>query len=261
MPLPVLRLGPFIKGVADSYNPVSGAQQIARYARNAVYDGLGRLKARMGTAVALTLMDDQGTPAPVTSVVSIVPFTDGALAIGYSVTTQKFYLYWLNDALNNWYNISKVLQNTLAPTPVGVLWTGATAPAPVTIAEGLGIGYIAHSNAGTTFQSMQFDSTQTPAVLSHFQQDLRNHGSPEDTFFRGFVSFKQHLWGWGYGSQLAGDNDRPELLRFSTPFFSTNRPTPMAVLLPGGGNDRRNLMLSTPITTSSTLARGARSRR
>ncbi len=219
MPFPTKRLGPFLGGVTDAANPlVVEGKTVVRYARNAVLDGVGRLIARGGTAVALTLKDDQGAPATVTSVVALVPFGDGALAVGHSTVTSKFYLYWLKDDLTDWYNSSKALQGTTNVAPVAVLWTGAAAPANVMLAEGLNVAYIAHSLASTTFKTQQFDTTVSPAVLSAFQANLRGAGA-EDTYFRGVVSFQQHLWGWGYGSQAAGDNSRPELARFSTPFF------------------------------------------
>ncbi|HYL22501.1 MAG TPA: hypothetical protein VEU74_12120 [Gemmatimonadales bacterium] len=231
MPLPTKNLGPFLGGVVDTANPLIvegagrgsypglGGKPVVRRARNCVLDGLGRLIARGGTQVALTLLDDQGSPAAVTSVVALQQFADGALAVGHSTITSKFYLYWLKADLTDWYNSSKALQGTNQPKPVAVLWTGAATPSPVLIAEGLNIAYIAHNNPGLTFNTMQFDTTQSPAVLSAFQANLRGSGL-ENTYFVGVVSFQQHLWGWGFGSLAAGDSNRPELLRFSTPFFA-----------------------------------------
>ena len=217
---PLVRFGPFVRGVIDDANSLLDLTGSARYIRNGALSGAGRLLVRPGTEVALTLMDDQGTPAEVTSVCAIIAFGDGALAVGHSTVTSKFYLYWLNDSLTDWYNTSKALQGTTSPLPVGVLWTGTATPETVFIAEGLGVAYLAHANAGTSFKTRKFDSTAgPPATLTDFQADLRGSGL-EDTYFRGVVSFQQHLWGWGYGSQAANDNDRPELLRFGQPFFA-----------------------------------------
>lgn len=222
MPFATKRFGPFQGGVTDAANPLLlDGQPALRSARNAVVDGMGRLIARFGTATALTLMDDQGTPAPISSVCCITPFADGALAAGWSSVTQKAYLYWLKDDLTNWYNASKVLQNTAAPLPVAVLWSSVTTLPVITIAEGLNIAYIAHylPVVGSAFETRQFDTTVSPAVLSDFQANLRGSGL-ENTYFRGVVSFKQHLWAWGFGSLNVGDGFRPELIRFSTPFFA-----------------------------------------
>lgn len=216
---PERSLGPFPGGVVDAANPLTiEGKGVLRYARNGVLSGLGRLIVRPGTEVAITLMDDQGAPVACTSVCAVIAFGDGCLAVGHSTITSKFYLYWLNDSLTGWYTNMKVLTVSATATPVGVLWTATAAPVVVLIAEGLGVAYIAHNNAGATFKTMKFDSNPAPATLAAFQADLRGAGL-EDTYFRGVVSFQQHLWGWGYGSQAAGDNDRPELLRFSTPFF------------------------------------------
>jgi len=217
--LPTKRLGPFLGGVTDAANPliVEGKMSV-RYARNAQLDGVGRLIVRGGTQLALTLKDDQGAPATVTSIVALTPFGDGVLAVAHSTVTSKFYLYWLKDDLTDWYNSSKALQGTLTPAPIGVLWTGVATPSPVLIAEGLNVAYIAHNSPGTTLNTQKLDTTVTPATLTAFQANLDGAGVA-NTYFRGVVSFQQHLWGWGYGSQTAGDNDRPELARFSTPFF------------------------------------------
>lgn len=217
-PIPIKRFGPTTKGAVDGANSILDLDGVVRYARNAVMDGAFRLMARPGTQVAMTFMDDQGPPAECTSVVAVVAFGDGCLVVAHSTITQKFYLYWLDDQISGWYSSTKVLTVSASATPVGVLWTAASAPAAVTIAEGLGIAYIAHANAGTSFKTMKFDTSVSPATLAAFQANL-NGGGLADTYFRGVVSFQQHLWGWGYGSQTAGDNDRPELLRFSTPFF------------------------------------------
>ena len=220
MGFPFKSFSPITRGVIDGANPRAELAGSAKYVRNAVYRGAYKLIARPGTQVALTLKDDQGSPANVTSVVALCHFGDGCLAVAHSTVTSKFYLYWLTDGLDNWYNLSKVLQNTLTPAPVGVLWSGIATPEKVLIAEGLGVAYIAHNDASTVFKTRKFDTTAgPPATLTDFQADLRGSGL-EDTYFRGVVSFQQHLWGWGYGSQAGGDNDRPELLRFGQPFFA-----------------------------------------
>lgn len=216
--LQVQRFGPFVKGVSEAANEALDLSGAMRFARNAVMDGVGRLKARPGTQVAMTLKDDQGSPANVTSVIAIVEFGDGALAVAHSTVTSKFYLYRLTSGLDAWFNAASALQSNTNAQPVGVLWTGAAAPAKVLVAEGLGEAYIAHTQAGSSFKSQKY--TVAGGIVA-LQADLRGSGI-EDTYFRGFVSFQQHLWGWGYGSQAAADNDRPELLRFGFPNFATS---------------------------------------
>ena len=217
MTLDTKQFGPFVRGVVDGANPALPLDGALKYARNAFFDGLGRLKARPGTQVAMTLKDDQGVPANITSVLAITAFGDGALAVGHSSVTSKFYLYRFNSDLSGWFNSGGVLQSNLNAQPAAVLWTGAPSPAKVLIAEGLGEAFIAHNEAGTTFRSKRYSVS---GGLLNLDADLRGSGV-EQTFFRGLVSFQQHLWGWGYGSEAAADNDRPELLRFGFPIFGT----------------------------------------
>jgi hypothetical protein len=215
--LEVRPFGPFVRGAIDAANEGLELKGSLRYARNVVMDGVGRLKVRPGTALAMTLKDDQGSPANVTSVVCIVPFGDGALAVAHSDVTDKFYLYRFNSELTGWFNAAGALQSNTNAEPVGVLWTAATDPAKVLIAEGLGEAYIAHNNAGSSFRSKVYT---VAGGITNLNADLRGSGV-EATYFRGFVSFQQHLWGWGYGSEAAADNDRPELLRFGFATFAT----------------------------------------
>jgi hypothetical protein len=215
--LDVRRFGPFTKGAADAANEALELQGAVRYARNAVMDGVGRLKVRPGTAVAMNLKDDDATPDPITSVVCVVPFGDGALAVGHSTIQDEFYLYRFNSDLSGWFNAAGALQSNTNAEPIAVLWSSAPDSAKVLIAEGLGEAYIAHNNPGSTFQNRKYT---VAGGLVNLQADLRGSGL-ENTYFRGFVSFQQHLWGWGYGSQAAADNDRPELLRFGFPNFGT----------------------------------------
>lgn len=214
----IRRFGPFTKGVVDAANPMVDLTGALRYGRNAVMDGVGRLLARPGTAVAMTFKDDQGSPANVTSIVAITAFGDGALVVGHSTVTDKFYLYRVTSDFTAWYNSGGALQSNTNAQPAAVLWSSATDSAKVFVAEGLGKAYIAHNVAGTSFQSKVYS---VAGGLADLQADLRGSGL-ENTYFRGFVAFQQHLWGWGYGSQAASDNDRPELLRFGLPNFATS---------------------------------------
>jgi hypothetical protein len=207
--------GPFSRGVVDGVNTALETKGALRFARNARFDGVGRLLARPGTQLAMTLKDDGGVPANVTSVLAIVPFADGALAIAHSTVTSNFYLYRFDADLSGWYNAAGVFQANLNASPIGVLWASALS-APVFIAEGLGEAFIAHSNAGSSFRTKRYS---VAGGILNLDADLRGAGV-EATYFRGLVSFQQHLWGWGYGSEI--DRDRPELARFGLAIFGTS---------------------------------------
>jgi hypothetical protein len=243
MPLQQLSFGPFT-GLADTANPSLGMQGKLRAATGIRYSGVGRLSARQGTRLALTFYDDAGTPAPVTTVCACVPFADGALAVAHSTATNKVYLYRLNfnggsATLNAWTNAAGALQTTLLPQPVGVLWTALASPPDVSIAEGLGIGYIAHAGAldGVNLVAPTKQFTDSTRVIATLQSDLDLTSSLKDIYFRGVISFQQHLWGWSFGSgATAATGFRPEMIRFSHPIFD---PTggPGAGGLFSGGTD------------------------
>ena len=223
-----LSFGPFT-GLADTANPSLGLQGKLRAAVGMRYSGVGRLSTRQGTRTALTFKDDAGTPANVTTVCTCVPFADGALAVAHSTVTSKVYLYRLNfvsgsATLNAWTDAAGVVQTTLVPQPIAVLWTSMASPPDVTIAEGLGVGYIAHAGAldGATLVARTRFFTDATRVLADLTSDLDVDTVQEPLYFRGVISFQQHLWGWSFGSgTTAATGFRPEMIRFSKPIFDT----------------------------------------
>jgi len=199
-------------------------QQTLRIGRNLMYVGLNALGIRPGTRTQLTLVDDQMDPEPVTSVVAIRQFADGALAIAHSTATKKCYLYRLNATMDGWYDGSGVLT---APTdtaePIGVLWTDMTSPPDVQIDEGLGIAYIA--NTGAIDKDGLYWATKTYEDFGVID-DLLVNGTggtvgSDVAYANGVVSYNQHLWifGYGAGSTPGFTSYRPELARFSRPNF------------------------------------------
>lgn len=222
--LTIRPFGPFSNGVVDRANAseAAGTANALRRARGTFFSGLNRLSVRPGTRTVLTFKDDAGTPANVTSVCALVTFTDGALAVAHSTSTNKAYLYRLTADLTGWYNSSGVLQAANAtPQPCAVIWSSITTPPDVTVAEGLGLAYIAMNGAmnATTlaFPAKQFTP---PATIATITSDLDVSGGAEDLYFLGTVSFQQHLWAWGVGSGTTAANQyRPELARFSQPNF------------------------------------------
>src|SRR6185312_15954603 len=138
---------PLSKGAVDSANPSLGLDGAVRYARNAVVSGINKLSIRPGSVVSITLMDDQGTPAAVTSVRHVGPFADGAVAIAYSSTTAKCYLYRLDASFTGYYNTSGTFTASSTAAPIAVLWSSLTSVPDVCVTEGLGTLYVAHTVA------------------------------------------------------------------------------------------------------------------
>lgn len=222
MPLQQTAFLPLTKGVVDAGNPSLDLTGAARAAKGVVYQGAHKLVTRPGTALALTLLDDQASPANVTSVCAVTPFADRALAVAHSTVTNKAYLYVLKASMDDWYNAAGALQGTTSPKPVGTLWSSITVAPDVTIAEGLGVAYIAHAQAqdlsGLYFATRTWDGT----TLADFAADLDGGGS-HAIFALWVAPFHQHLFFGGFGSgTVAGSTAyRPELIRYSTPNFGT----------------------------------------
>lgn len=217
--------GPLVKGVADSGDASLNLAGYAKSLKGVRFAGAGKLQTREGTRVVLTLKDDAGTPATITSVVALVPFADGCLLVGHSTVTDKVYLYRLNATLDTWTDSGGTTHTTAAPEPVGVLWTACPDAPVVTVTEGLGVAYIAHTTgadaASLSFPLKQFtDSSRAVATVT---SDVNGDSSAEDIYALGCVAFQQHLWIWGFGAGTTAANAyRPELARFSQPNFSTS---------------------------------------
>jgi hypothetical protein len=216
--------GPFMRGVIDRANPGTDLNGALREAAGVCFDGVSRLVARLGTALQLTLMDDAGTPAPVTAVCGVGPYLDRAYAVAHSTNTNKVYLYLLTSSMDGWYDSTGILHATLFPQPAAVLWSGTTVAADVFVVEALGWLYFAHANAidhaGLYFPSKQWDGTYPVALSTIKASSLDGTLGPDDAYFLGLISFQQHLWGWGYGAgNTPATAYRPELARFSQPDF------------------------------------------
>jgi len=216
--------GPLAKGVVDSGNPSLELTGAVRALKGFNLTGANRLSTRAGSAVALTLKDDAGSPANVTSVCGIWQFRDRAVAIAHSSSTNKCYLYVLAADLTGWYDSTGALTSNTTPQPAGVLWTAITTAPDVFVAEGLGTLYVAHAQ-GVDSSSLNF-ATRTwpgtyPVVISDFAADLDGTGS-KSIYANWVISYQNHLWFGGFGSGNAvASAYRPEFARFSTPSFGT----------------------------------------
>lgn len=214
--------GPFSR-VVDTANPSVDLTGALKSATGITIQGAGKIRLAPGTAVSLTLKDDAGTPADVTSVCAVVPFADGALAVAHSTNTNKVYLYRLLATMDGWIDSGGTTHsNDASPQPMGVLWSTITSPPDVTIAEGLGVAYIAHTVAAdsSTLAWPTKTFTDSTRAIATYQADLDGSGA-KDVYALGTISFQQHLWFWGFGSgNTASTGYRPELARFSGDSFA-----------------------------------------
>lgn len=213
-------MGPFTKGVIEGANRELSLEGALRFARNVRFDGIGRLKARNGDEVAMTLKVTGGS-SNVTSVVEVIQFADFALAVGHSTVTDEVYLYRFTAAMTGWYNAAGALQSNLNAEPVGVLWTACTTAPAVSIAEGLNEAYIAHNGSlNATALSFPLKKYTMPGTIATVTADFG--AGVVNVYALGAVSYNQHLWIWGFDkTAVAGTAYRPEKLRHSAPYFDT----------------------------------------
>lgn len=224
MPLTTLPFLPFTKGVIDSANSSLELTGAVRAMKGWNLIGANKLTTRAGDAVALTLKDDAGTPANVTSVCGVWQFKDRAVAIAHSTSTSKAYLYVLKSDLTDWYNgTTGALVGNTSPQPAVVIWTSITTAPDVFVAEGLGTLYIAHASgvdaAALNFATKSWNGSFAVA-LTTLTADLDTSGAAEDLYFNGVIAFQNHLWAWGFGAgTTATTGYDPSKARFSAPSF------------------------------------------
>ncbi len=167
-----------------------------------VYLREGKAESRRGLYETLTFYADEQPfhVAPIRS--------DGlGVILTYKESTGEIHLYRVNGA-----GTSTVY--------IGVLWTlPATSAFPrVTSADSYGKLYLAHDEQ--VYASRQKSKVYNPATdaITDYEQDLYSSTvGVVDTYFRGFARHLNYLVGWGYGTENAGAEDRPEILRISLP--------------------------------------------
>lgn len=217
MSLTYKSFGPAILGVSEERNSALEGQGWLRKARHIVYTGTGTMRGGVGSSVAITLMDDQGSPAEVTSVCEVVQFADSVLAVAHSTTTDECYLYRLDTGLTGWYNLAGAFTASATATPMGVLWATMTASPVVHVAEMLGQARITCTNsqdaATLNFPTKIF----TGSAINTETANLDGTGA-DDVYALGCISFQSHSWIWGMGEgTVVANTYRPELLRFGGP--------------------------------------------
>lgn len=217
---------PLVKGVWDSGNPSVGLTGAVRAMKGFNIIGANKLTTRGGNAVSLTLKDDAGTPADVTSVCGVWQYLDKAVAVGHSTVTDKAYLYLLSADLTDWYDgTAGSLQGTTSPEPAVVIWSSISTAPDVFVSEGLGFLYIAHSqgidSSALNFPTKQWDGTYPVALTNLKGSGTGGTAGTDDIYANGCIAYQDHLWIWGYGSgNTVADAYRPELARFSQPDFA-----------------------------------------
>lgn len=170
-----------------------------------------RFALRAPVVVTVQLMDDEGSPQPVDTVLSI-KYHDGHMyAIGYKGGgVQKAYLYKLNlDGTGS--------GPTQAPT--AVLWSGSAAvPTPVMVSFHGGTTTGPVSRLYISDYSGQYDTmfwNSDASSINNLQDDFADSGSLHNTRYGIVFSYQYTMWGTGFFQFGAGA--RQEMMRFSQP--------------------------------------------
>lgn len=221
--------GPFTKGTVDSANALLDMKGALKNASNLYVVGLNQVRVRNGSSAVMTFKDDQGTPANVTSIRAVQPFKDRAIVIAHSTVTNKAYGYIVAADFTGWYAANDTLTTGTTAAPTVVLWTSITTPPDVYVAEGLGIAFVAHTQAADTSGlnwptyriGYNIDSVNNWTAQT-LQSNLDGAGSV-NIYFSGVIAFEQHLWGWGFGAgNTAATGYNPSRIRFSNIIFGFN---------------------------------------
>jgi len=202
----------WVQGVVEGAEPGTLALGTIEDGENFVPTRAGRQRTRGGSRIMLTLKDDNGTPAELAHVCAIVPFTAvGGLIIGWSNTENAHYAYRVTADMGYEPNEANSIKNlTTAPSTT---WDNASAPARPVMAEVWEKMFIA--DATTTFSArnelLGFDNAGT-VTLPKFV-----FGSGASTALQPYCleEYNGVLFIAGYGTEDAGDLDRPEFLRHS----------------------------------------------
>lgn len=221
--------GPFTHGSIDTTNALLDMTGALKDASNLYVVGLNQVRLRNGSGAVMTFHDDAGTPANVTSIRAVQPFKDRALVIAHSTNTSKTYGYVVAADFTGWYSSSDTLTTGTTAAPTVTLWTSITVPPDVYVAEGLGIAFVAHTQAADasglnwpTYRiGYNIDSVNTWTAQT-LQSNLDGVGAA-NIYFSGVIAFEQHLWGWGFGAgNTAATGYNPSRARFSNIIFGFN---------------------------------------
>lgn len=154
-----------------------------------------------------------------TVVLAVVPIkaTLDLLLCVYDRDSREIRIYRLDT-------VSGIMQ-TLSSPPNG-LWGTLNLDADfpvVTAAEADGYVFFAHDENDLAFRlptiyyTPNFATPTTAGTLTELTADLNGDGVSATVYFRGVIAYLEYMWGWGYGSETPGDEDRGDILRFAKP--------------------------------------------
>jgi len=169
-----------------------------------------RFAVRAPVIATVQLLDDQGSPQPVTSVLSIRYHKNKMYVLAFSSITNKTYLYRLNP---------DGTAETPGPTStsVAVVWTGGALPVPLMVSFDGGTPiapvsrlFICDTSGSYDTMFWNSDANTINNVIDHFDDNVTARNSRYTYIW----NYQYAMWGSGYYQTGV---IRPEMIRFSQP--------------------------------------------
>lgn len=162
---------------------------------------VGRAALRRGLHRTLTFPD-------ATAIVGIYPVRSQGVGavVTWDEATRKVELYLVSG-------------DGLAASYVGTVWTlpvGAARPR-IIAADSYDRLFLAHDEPFYLNRGVTRVYRPTEGTITDLTADLDRSGTAQPIRFRGVAKHLSYIFGWGYGSAAAGDDDRPEVVRVSLP--------------------------------------------
>lgn len=177
----------------------------------------GRFALRGPLAETVQLMDDAGTPAPVTSILAIEYHVANCYVVAHSTAENKTYLYKLKlngNALDDAATEAPLVGGTAS---LHTVWTGASVPQVTMVSfEGgsasAGIQRLYITDASGVYNPVYWDSTGSDLV--EVKEDFDDDGTKENLSFPLIFEYNDFLFGTDFRQSNAFQLG---LLRFSQP--------------------------------------------
>jgi hypothetical protein len=173
----------------------------------------GRQRTRGGSRVMATLMDDNVSPAEIDHVCAIWPFSPvGALIVGWSNAEDKHYAWRMDADMNFTTGTESTSRVDLTASP-SVTWDNASAPGRPVMAEVWERMFIADATTDISTRNELLSVQADGTVLS--PSFAFGSGAASELYPYCLEEYNGVLFIAGYGTEDAGDLDRPEYLRHS----------------------------------------------
>ena len=167
-----------------------------------VHLGAGKAELRQGNKPIVS------TPAGVDAVIGFMAIRSQNIAVVLTLTNAtRLVELWI------------MATDGSTITKIGTLWTLPVAFAypKVSMATSYDLMFIAHDEATYANRMVTRYFDPIGVTLNDLSVDLNRDAVTAPVKFRGVVSHLAYIFGWGYGSEVANQGDRPEIVRCCLP--------------------------------------------